>query len=292
VPTDTIIQALTMAALTGLLLASGLRLSLDEVLMALKDRRRFVRTLLLNFFGIPALAVGIVTLAGLPTDQSIGVLLLAAAPFAPVVPVFTRMAKGDLALAAGLTAIYPLFAALLTPWVSAASLRFLPGAGSIQFSVLTLLAVLLATITLPLIAGLVIHRCWPQLCRALLRPVEIASEAIGAVSLVFVSVVEWKTIAATGWWPLLTMAILFELALAAGYGFGGPSVTGRRVIALGTSNRNIALAILIAVQSFPGSPAVAAVVANGLLMIGLGLLHTGWWRLTSDHEKQDLERSG
>jgi BASS family bile acid:Na+ symporter len=37
----------------------------------------------------------------LPRDVTIGMILLGAAPFAPVVPVFTRMAKGDLALAAG-----------------------------------------------------------------------------------------------------------------------------------------------------------------------------------------------
>jgi hypothetical protein len=36
--------------------------------------------------------------------------------------------------------------------------------------------------------------------------------------------------------------------------------------------------VLIAVRSFPDSPIVAAIVANGLLMILLGLLHTAWWR--------------
>ena len=42
-------------------------------------------------------------------------LLLAAAPFAPVVPVFVKMARGDLALAAGLTAIFPIFSDLSHP---------------------------------------------------------------------------------------------------------------------------------------------------------------------------------
>ena len=52
----------------------------------------------------------------------------------------------------------------------------------------------------------------------------------------------------------------------------------RQVVALGTANRNIALAVLVAVDSFQGTPIVGAVVANGLLLILLGLLHVAWWR--------------
>ncbi len=278
-PIYTIIQILTMAALTGLLFASGLRLNLAQVLATLDDRPRLLRALLANFIGVPALALAAVTVARLPRDMSIGVLLLAAAPFAPVVPVFARLSRGDLPLAAALTAVFPIFSSFLTPWVSAVTLTCLPDSDRLRFDVLDLLAVLLATITAPLMAGVGVHHRWPGLCRKLLRPVEVASEATGAVSLVFVSVVEWKSVVMTGWMPLVTMAILFELSLALGYWVGGPSAASRRVIALGTSNRNIALAILLAVRSFPGAPAVAAVVANGLLLISLGLLHTAWWRL-------------
>jgi BASS family bile acid:Na+ symporter len=53
------------------------------------------------------------------------------------------------------------------------------------------------------------------------------------------------------------------------------------VIGLGTSNRNIALALLIALQSFGDSPIVAAVVANGLVLILLGLVHVAYWRFVS-----------
>jgi hypothetical protein len=50
------------------------------------------------------------------------------------------------------------------------------------------------------------------------------------------------------------------------------------VTAFGASNRNIALALLVAVGSFAGTPVVGAVVANGLVVILLGLLHVAWWR--------------
>jgi BASS family bile acid:Na+ symporter len=50
------------------------------------------------------------------------------------------------------------------------------------------------------------------------------------------------------------------------------------VTGLGTSNRNIALAVLVALGGFAGTPVVGAVVANGLLVIGIGLVHVGIWR--------------
>jgi BASS family bile acid:Na+ symporter len=65
-----------------------------------------------------------------------------------------------------------------------------------------------------------------------------------------------------------------------GWLLGGPDHNSRRVVAFGTANRNIALALLVAVQSFPGTPIVSAVVGNGLLLIGLGLVHVAWWRFT------------
>jgi BASS family bile acid:Na+ symporter len=77
---------------------------------------------------------------------------------------------------------------------------------------------------------------------------------------------------------MLVMALLSEVSLALGYVLGGKDRDSRRVVGLGTSNRNIALALLVAIQCFGGTPVVPAVVANGLLLILLGLVHVALWR--------------
>ena len=74
------------------------------------------------------------------------------------------------------------------------------------------------------------------------------------------------------------MGLVSEVSLVLGWLLGGSTPGTRRVVALGTSNRNIALALLVAVQSFHGSAVASGVVGNGLLLIGLGLLHVTWWR--------------
>jgi BASS family bile acid:Na+ symporter len=276
--TQIAIQALTAAALTGLLLTSGLRLEVRQVLAALQQKHLMIRTLVVNFAVVPALVLGVILLADLPREIAIGMLLLAAAPFAPVVPIFTKMARGDLALAAGLTAVFPLLSAFLTPLICMACLKAVPGAGELNFHFLRLLLVLFATITLPLAAGLALRHYRPDLATKLLRPVEVISEAIGAVSLAFVTIVEFGAITGIGGRPLLVMAGLCEATMLLGYVIGGPAASSRQVIAFGTSNRNIALALLVAAGSFAGTPIMAAVVANGLLLILLGLAHVAWWR--------------
>ncbi len=279
------IRLLTMTSLGGLLFAVGLRLTWGEITASLR-RCRLGWVLPLNFILAPVLALVSARLFQVPTDIAVGMLLLAAAPFAPVVPIFTKMARGDLALAGVLTALFPFFAALLAPIVCEAGLKFLPGSGSLKFNILAILLVLVSTITLPLAAGVAFHHYLPVLGRKLLKPLEVISEGIGAASLTFVTVIEFQTILSTGWKPLLAMAFVSELLLFAGYTLSGPTPAARRVVALGTSNRNIALSLLMALESFPGTPIVAAVVANGLLLIFLGLLHVAFWRFCSFDRSQ------
>lgn len=277
---ETLIRALTMLSLGGLLLAVGLRLELMAVAKALRDSR-LALILLLNFVLVPVVVSVIVRGFALPPELAAGMLLLAAAPFAPVVPVFVKMAGGDLALAAGLTAIFPVFSTFLTPLVCEASFAGLADAGAIRFHPWGILTVLFATVTLPLLVGMALRRALPDLALRILRPLEVLSEATGAVSLAFVTFVEFGTIMATGWKSLLAMTVAGELSFLLGLALGGVLPAGRQVIAFGTANRNIALALLVAVDGFAGSAVLGAVVANGLLLIFLGLLHVAFYRLTA-----------
>lgn len=194
------------------------------------------------------------------------------------------MARGDLALAGALTALFPFVCAVMTPLTCEAGLKILSGNGSLTFSVWTVLVVLVSTITLPLAAGVAVGHWLPRFGRKILKPLEIVSEGAGALSLAFVTFVEFREIISTGWKPLLAMVLISEVLLLAGYAISGPTPEARRVVALGTSNRNIALALLVALESFPDTPVVAAVVANGLLLIFLGLLHVAYWHFHSSYQ--------
>lgn len=269
---------MTTTALAGLLFSAGLRLNWAQIIDALR-RCRLGWILALNFLGVPLLAMGLVSLFQVPQPIAVGMLLLAAAPFAPVIPTFARLARADPALAAALTGLFPFLSAFMTPLICRLSLIALPGHDSVAFNSWFILLVLVSSITVPLVAGVACRRSLPRLGVRLADPVQILAEGAGAVGLAFITVVEFQAIRSTGPQPLLAMLLLSELSFVAGYALSGPAAAARLVVALGTSNRNIALAVLVAVQSFPGTPIVAAVVTNGLLLILLGLLHVGGWRL-------------
>ena len=280
----TVVRILTTAALAGLLFEVGLRLTPREVLHSIRDRRLVLRIVLANFVVVPALTLGLTAWLGVPRDPTVAILLLAASPFAPVVPIFTKMARGDLALAASLTALFPFVSAFLTPLICEVGLRFVPGAGSLSFSFTTILLVLLSTITFPLAAGVAVNHRWPALSRRLQKPIEVIADAAGAASLSYVTWVEWGSIVDIGWKPFVAVALIGEISLLLGYALGGPTAGARRVTGFGTSNRNIALALLVAIDSFPGTHVVPAVVASGLLLIFLGLAHVAWWRFARKAE--------
>ena len=162
---------------------------------------------------------------------------------------------------------------------SRAALALLPPAGELQFQTLSILATLLATATAPLGLGIASRSLFPESALRMVRPAEVLSEAIGSLSLIFVVTSEFQTILSTGWRPLVAILLVTEASLLMGYWLGGPDRAARRVTGLGTANRNIALALLVAADSFPGSPIVGCVVAHGLLLLVLGLVHVGLWRL-------------
>jgi BASS family bile acid:Na+ symporter len=276
--TELTIRVLTCSALAGLLGAVGLRLRYAEAETALRGCR-FAAILFVNFVVIPALGVAVASAFALPRDVTVAMILLAASPFAPVVPVFARLVGADLPLAAALTGIFPLFSALLTPLAAWGALQLTGNTNAVRFDVWNSLLLLLTTISLPLAAGVLMRHRAANLARRLLRPIELLSEALGAASLAFVTVAKFGAIADLGWRAWLAMAILSELSLLLGWQLGPADRGARQVTALGTSNRNIALALLVAIQSFHGTEVASAVTGNGLLLIGLGLLHVGWWRI-------------
>src|ERR1700746_3350588 len=80
------------------MLSMGLSLTVQQILVPLRNYRLIVLALLANFVLMPLAAVGIARLLRLDEPLGIALLLLGTASGAPFLPLLARISKGDLAL--------------------------------------------------------------------------------------------------------------------------------------------------------------------------------------------------
>jgi predicted Na+-dependent transporter len=76
------------------------------------------------------------------------------------------------------------------------------------------------------------------------------------------------------------MSALVFAGVATGWLLGGPNRADRLAMAMATSVRNVAVTLVIAMASFPGTPAIVAATAFGLFQtILVALVAVAWGRL-------------
>jgi BASS family bile acid:Na+ symporter len=114
---------------------------------------------------------------------------------------------------------------------------------------------------LPLAVGLAMKASY-QVAAARVKPV---LDRVSNLSLILLTVLIWvtnfdKVLAIFGTRGILAGVLFTVLALGAGHLLGGPSGDSRRVLALGTAQRNIAAALLVGEQTFSDPKVVVMVI--------------------------------
>lgn len=266
-----LIATLNATALVTMMLAMGLRVGGEELLASARPARRLIPGLIANFALVPMVALGLLRVFRADPMVSVGFLILAACPGAPVGPPMTAIARGDvprslgmMLILAGLSAIVtPALLGVLLPWVAPATVLHVNYPGIVR--------ILLVTQLLPLALALGFHRAMPGWARLVAGPVGLLANAL-LVSLVGTILATQYALLADirprGW---LGMGLLLMASLGLGWAFGGPDLASRKALATITATRNVAVGLAIAARDFANTPAVTAVVAYGLFSI-LGAL--------------------
>jgi bile acid:Na+ symporter, BASS family len=214
---------------------------------------------------MPLVALALARATPLDESLGIGLLLLGAAGGAPFLPKLAQIARGNLAFAVGLMVLLMVitvgFLPLVLPWL-------LPGVsvnpGQIGRSLLLLMLV-------PLAGGLLVNAKRPDFA-ARVKPV---LDKISNLSLIVVmalqAVLNFRSVVAVfGTGGILAGMVLLAAGYAIGWALGGPQSDTRVVLGLGTAQRNIAAALVVANQSFddPNVDVMIVVVAIvGLLVL-------------------------
>jgi len=217
--------------------------------------RPAVLAILANFVVAPLLAWVLTLVIPMRPGHSAGLLLLGAAAGAPFLPKLAEVAGGNLAFALWMMLLLLLGTSIVVPLVLPI---LLPGA---RLSAAGVLKQLIIVVLLPLAAGLSVRRLWQSIARA----AEPAARALSNASLAAFFLLVVSTHVGELWGVVgsgaIFAAVLFTLATgAAAYGMAGGDRARRSVLVLGTAQRNVAVALVVADAGFADQPDVRVMV--------------------------------
>jgi len=250
-----ILQVSLLVFVVSSMLAMGLSLTVGQIVDPLRSARLVLIALAANFVAVPLVGWGIGELLSLDEGLAIGLTIMATAAGAPFLPKLAGAAHGDTAFSVGLmvllmvvTVVYmPLVLPLLIDGVEV-------DAGAIASSLIFLML-------LPLAIGLVVRWRYESMAAGL-QPMMAQTSTIAIAALLVTGVIvnfdDIVDLIGTGGF----VAILLFLALsgAVGYLGGGSDPGTRSVLGLGTAQRNLSAALVVAGQNFADTPGVVTFI--------------------------------
>lgn len=262
----------TLVFAVSSMLTVGLSYTIAQILAPLRDGRAVLRTLLGNFVLVPLMAVLVIRIFALEAEVAIGLMLLATAAGSPFLLKLTKLAGGDVGIAAGLLVMLLIvtigYMPIVVPLVA-------PG---VTVKAMAIALPLVSSMLLPLIAGLLIDTRLPRLAEHL-RPITSALSSVSFVLLIAsLLVLHLGAILTQLKTETMVAAVIFPLA-AVGFGLAMArrGVVAPEILSFATAQRNVAAALVVATQSFE-EPLIALMIIF-VSMVTLAVLFPIAWMM-------------
>jgi bile acid:Na+ symporter, BASS family len=265
---DILSKAATVAMLSFVvssMLAMGAGLTVAKIIEPLRDVRLVVLALVANFVLMPLGAFALAKALWLDEQLGVGLLLLGCAAGAPFLPKLAELAKGNLPFAVGAMVLLmvvtvgylPLVLPLLLPGITV-------DPGKIARSLVLLML-------LPLAVGLALKVRYDEVAARVKPWLDWLSNISLILLIMLISAANIdKVLQIFGTRGILAGLLFIAMGFGIGWLFGGTSSETKRVLALGTAQRNIAAALVVGSQSFSDPKVVVMVIV--VAIVGLIIL--------------------
>ena len=261
-----------MASIVFLMVGVGLNIRFGEVINVAKQFRLVTRGLAANFLVVPVVIYLAILWLPLSPDIKIGIMLMAAAPIAPMAPPFVGMAKGDLAYSVGLMTIAALLSVALTPLIL--SLTLPKSEQGLVFDPIQIIQTLLFVQLIPIGVAMAIREGKPKWADKLLTFVPKIGQIGLLVGVGLLLASQAKQILSIGLLAFLVLPLLVAVSLLIGdWMMMGEPASRRRSLAISTAIRNIPLAFLIANASFSDTAAGPVTLIFSVLTMVLSVAY-------------------
>ena len=239
-----------------------------------------LRSLLSVLVIVPLAAFVLVATLPVPREVALGIVLLAAAPGAPLTTRRSQMAGADdgyvtalqLTLAALAVVFMPAAVAAFGPVLDPSVPTPAPGQVARQIAVVTILPVTLGWLFARFAPGILRRRA-PLLSRAA-KVLFLAFALVVVLALAFVP--DLRASILIGWAGAGTLAAMAAVGIAAGHLLGGPGAERRGGLATASVARNLGLALYVAESAPETVDAIPTILTYALIGILLAVPYALW----------------
>ena len=250
----------TLVFVVTSMLAMGLSLTLSQIVEPLRNTRLVILALVANFILVPIVAYLIAQAFPLTDGLKTGLILASTAAGAPFLPRLAQMAKGNLAFSVGLMVLLMVTSVLYMPLMLPLLLR------GVTVNPWDIARPLIFLMLIPLAAALFVKARYAQRADSL-APYLAKASNVALVLLVAAGLLANldSILGIVGTTGILAGLLFLAASFVIGFLFGGKQEAIRPVLGLGTAQRNLSAALVIATANFADDPEVIVMV----LILGL-----------------------
>ena len=242
------------------MLAMGLGLLIGQIVEPLRNVWLVVLGLVANFILMPLGAFVLAWVLGLDEQFGIGLVVLGCAAGAPFLPKLAELAKGNLPFAVGMMVLLMVVTVAYLPIVLPLLLQ------GVTVNPMQIAQSLVILMLLPLGVALFVRARFEGMAAHVKPWLDWVSNIslILLIGLITVANID-KVMQVFGTRGILAGLLFIAFGFCVGWLLGGPRNDIRRVLALGTAQRNIAAALVVASQSFSDPKVVVMVIVVAIV---------------------------
>ena len=281
------IQIVIFLFLFTFLLSVALEKPKQEILMLLKSSL-MRRSLFANFILLPILGLILIWLFSLPPEISAGFLMVALAPGGMLGLHFARVAKGNLAYAVGLIFLLSLLSIVIIPILI---YLIFPSIAPSDGFIVSLLGRLLLFITPPLLVAKIVQHWLPLIATKVQKLSSFLSIVLFITLTVVTSRFKVLDTQALGWNGLAAIVVFIGMAWLVGWQMGGPELENRKVLAITSSMRNVAICFLITTNTLVSKDTESALFAFNVLLTPMNLVFAETMKRISPKSEKEVKQA-
>ncbi len=264
-------KVLILIFLFSSMFAIGLQTDFKDFSLLLQKKLLLLKSIIANFIVVPLVGILIIKIFSFSQTVSLAFIILALTPGGLSAIQFGSKIKGESAYAGFTVLLLSLLAIFISPVLMT---FFIPKSVVLAIPYLELFVFLLVFMLLPIVLGVLIHHKIALIANKLSKLFSLLGTLAFVLMIVLTLAVRKVSISAHALEIIIVMLFFIFIMMLIGWLMGGPERKTRQVLAIITSMRNVALCLVVAMETAPQAKVITPLVALGALMVFPNMLFT------------------